>query len=119
MLKREVEIGREYVVKVSGKLTIVRITGESPYGGWEAVNTRTDRPVRIRTAARLRRSARSDQEVAAIMQAIRKPLADLAASFSALFFSLHARENQQVLVFNRPFPLVPLLNIDRLGQYHW
>ena len=63
MLKREVEIGREYVAKVSGKIAVVRILCQSPHGGWEAVNEQTGRAVRIRTAARLQRPA--NQEVAA------------------------------------------------------
>lgn len=68
MLKREVEIGREYVAKVSGKIAVVRILRESSYGGWEAVNKQTGRAVRIRTAARLRRPA--NQEVAAMRKGI-------------------------------------------------
>ena len=79
MLKRAVEIGREYVAKVSGKIAVVRILRQSPYGGWEAVNKQTGRAVRIRTAARLRRPARTDQEVAEIMRSIVKPLAEFAA----------------------------------------
>jgi len=54
MRKAEVEVGGLYLVKVSGSLVTVRLTGESPYGGWVGVNTRTNREVRIRTAARLR-----------------------------------------------------------------
>jgi len=54
MRKAEVEIGGLYLVKVSGSLVPVRLTGESPYGGWVGVNTRTNREVRVRTAARLR-----------------------------------------------------------------
>jgi hypothetical protein len=52
--KSEVKIGKTYIVKVSGQLAPVRITGTSPFGGWTAVNTKTNREVRIRTAARLR-----------------------------------------------------------------
>src|SRR5260370_29908690 len=55
MKKRDVKIGETYLAKVSGKLVPVRITSESPYGGWNAVNTTTGREVRIRSAARLRR----------------------------------------------------------------
>ncbi len=57
MKKCEVEIGTTYVVKVSGVLAKVRITGESPYGGWRGKNLATGREVRIRSAARLRRPA--------------------------------------------------------------
>lgn len=55
MKKSEVVIGASYVAKVSGKLTVVRIRAESQYGGWDAINTETNRDVRIRGAARLRR----------------------------------------------------------------
>lgn len=54
MRKNEVEIGGTYHAKVSGRVVVVRIDRESPYGGWEATNTATGRAVRIRTAARLR-----------------------------------------------------------------
>lgn len=62
MKKNEVEIGRHYIVKVSGKLTRVKILRESPYGGWEGVNAGTGRAVRIKTAARLRKPAYTDQD---------------------------------------------------------
>ena len=55
MKKSEVDIGGTYAAKVSGKVVPVRITGESPYGGWDGMNTETGRSVRIRSAARLRR----------------------------------------------------------------
>jgi len=55
MKKNEITIGGMYAAKVSGKVVPVRIAGESPYGGWEAINTITGRGVRIRSAARLRR----------------------------------------------------------------
>ena len=55
MKKRDIKIGETYLAKVSGKLVPVRITSESPHGGWNAVNTTTGREVRIRSAARLRR----------------------------------------------------------------
>ena len=54
MKKHEVRLGGIYVAKVSGTLTRVRIDRQSRYGGWEAVNLATNRPVRIRSAARLR-----------------------------------------------------------------
>jgi len=55
MKKHEVTIGGVYAAKVSGKITIIRLLRESPYGGWDAVNTATGREVRVKTAARLRR----------------------------------------------------------------
>ena len=57
MKKAEVEIGSTYIVKVSGVLARVRITGEPPYGGWRGKNLTTGREIRIRSAARLRRRA--------------------------------------------------------------
>ena len=57
MKKAEVQIGSTYIVKVSGVLAKVRITGESPYGGWHGKNLATGREIRIRSAARLRRPA--------------------------------------------------------------
>lgn len=55
MKKSEVEIGATYIVKVSGKLTRVRITRESLYGGWDGTNIATRREVHIRGAQKLRR----------------------------------------------------------------
>ena len=57
MKKKEIEVGGTYIAKVSNCLVPVRIRGESPYGGWDAVNTVTGRAVRIRSAQRLRRAA--------------------------------------------------------------
>ena len=58
MKKNEITIGGIYAAKVSGKVVPVKITGESPYGGWDAVNTQTKRAIRVRSAARLRRPIR-------------------------------------------------------------
>jgi len=57
MKKNEVVIGGRYLAKVSGRVVPVRITGQSPYGGWDAVSEETHRAVRIRGAQRLRRPA--------------------------------------------------------------
>lgn len=54
MKKNDVEIGKTYEVKVSGKIQLVRIISKSVHGGWVGVNTSTGRNVRIRTGARLR-----------------------------------------------------------------
>jgi len=54
MKQKEIEIGGYYLAKVSEKIVIVRIERESPYGGWDAINTETRRTVRIKTAGRLR-----------------------------------------------------------------
>ena len=54
MKKAEIKIGSVYAVKVSNKLSPVKITGVSIYGGWDATNLDTQRAVRVRTAGRLR-----------------------------------------------------------------
>ena len=55
MKKKDVEIGKVYQVKVSGKLSPVKIIMPSIYGGWVGENLRTKKRVRIKTAARLRK----------------------------------------------------------------
>ena len=57
MKKQDVQTGSTYIAKVSAVLAKVRITRESPYGGWYGTNLATGREVRIRGAARLRRPA--------------------------------------------------------------
>jgi len=55
MKKDEIEIGAAYTAKVSGNLTTVVIEGENAHGGWDAINTRTGKQVRIKSPQRLRR----------------------------------------------------------------
>jgi len=55
MKKKEVEIGQCYRVKISGKTTVVQITHLGNQKGWWAVNLRTGRDVRIKSAAKLRK----------------------------------------------------------------
>jgi hypothetical protein len=55
MKKDEVQVGKTYTVKVSGKLVPVALVQENPLGGWNGVNLVTHRGVRIHSAARLRR----------------------------------------------------------------
>ena len=55
MKKADIQVGSTYIAKVSGVLAKVRITGESPHGGWRGTNLATGREIRIRSAARLRR----------------------------------------------------------------
>lgn len=54
MRKEQVEIGKVYAVKVSGNIAPVKLTGESRFGGYDGMNLKTKRYVRIRSAARLR-----------------------------------------------------------------
>ena len=53
MRKKDVEIGKHYCAKISNKLTVVRILCAC-VKGWKAVNVKTKRTVRIRTAGKLR-----------------------------------------------------------------
>lgn len=56
MLKKQVQVGGTYEAKVSGRLVVVRIDRESRFGGWEGTNLVTRKPVRVKSAARLRRA---------------------------------------------------------------
>jgi HB1/ASXL restriction endonuclease-like protein with HTH domain len=62
MKKDQVVVGNAYTAKVSGGLASVRITGEKwngdKHAGWAGVNTQTNRPVRIKSAQRLRALAK-------------------------------------------------------------
>ncbi len=55
MKKQDIQVGKHYIAKVSGKLVPIAIIQENPLGGWNGLNLQTHRGVRIRTAARLRR----------------------------------------------------------------
>ena len=56
MKSSEVKVGEIYHAKVSGDLTAVRIVREADNGkGWHAVNIKTKRPIRIKSAQRLRK----------------------------------------------------------------
>ncbi len=52
MRKHEIKIGGIYAVKVSGRISPVRIISTF-YSGWNGKNIRTGRMVRIKTAGRL------------------------------------------------------------------
>lgn len=53
MKKSEVKVGKFYRANVSGVRTTIQITGESPYGGWDGVNTSTGKKIRVRSVQRL------------------------------------------------------------------
>lgn len=57
MLKKDVELGKTYIVKVSGHLVPVTLTSTEEYGGWWGRNERTGREIRIKSAAKLRKLA--------------------------------------------------------------
>ena len=54
MKKNEVQLGGVYKAKVSGNLVSVKITHENPSGGWQALNLKTNKIVKIKSAQRLR-----------------------------------------------------------------
>ena len=66
MKKSEIQLGGKYVAKISGKLTVVQVQSPCSFGGWNAVNLSTQREVRIRSAAKLRKavSARAESGAA-------------------------------------------------------
>ncbi|MCD4825950.1 MAG: winged helix-turn-helix domain-containing protein [Phycisphaerae bacterium] len=57
MRKEQAQLGEHYIAKISGTLTVVRLDKEHRSGGWVATNKATGKPVRIRTAGKLRRKA--------------------------------------------------------------
>lgn len=52
--KSDVKIGGMYIAKVTNRLVHVRIDSESRYGGWNATNILTNKPIRVKSAQRLR-----------------------------------------------------------------
>jgi len=62
MKKSEIKVGKHYAAKVSGKMATVRIDAENPRGGWDAMNLRTNKKVRIKSAQRLRHETRAPGE---------------------------------------------------------
>lgn len=61
MRAKDIQIGQLYVAKVSGRITVVRVERESPYGGYDCTNITTGRSVRCRSAQRLRSIATPQQ----------------------------------------------------------
>jgi hypothetical protein len=60
MLKRDVVLGKHYAVKWhDGRFTVIQIIDESRYGGYNALNLRSGRNVRIKSAAKLRYEVRN------------------------------------------------------------
>jgi len=74
MLKRDVKIGGRYVAKVAGVLTVVKITGEAT-SGWAAINERSGRSIRIKSAQRLRSEVEPGESVS--MALVRERLASM------------------------------------------
>lgn len=63
MKKAQVQVGKTYLVKVSGSIVPVKLTKEGTTSGWLGVNLRTGREIRIRTAGRLRREVLTYREL--------------------------------------------------------
>ncbi len=61
MKKADVEVGARYWANVAGELCIIRLGPPRPTGGWDAINTRTGRPIFVRSAQRLRGRVQDDQ----------------------------------------------------------
>jgi hypothetical protein len=78
MKKADVKIGSTYRAKVSGQTTSVKILRESPYGGWDAVNTATGRKIRIRSAQRLRAPMSAERYREIMQKLVYGPLTALA-----------------------------------------
>ena len=60
MLKKEVEIGATYMVKVSGVVVPVRIVRLRPGGGWIGVSTASGREITIKSGRKLRQKVQLD-----------------------------------------------------------
>ena len=54
MKKEDIEVSGLYTMKVGKNTTAIRITHENPHGGWNGININTNKPIRIRTASRIR-----------------------------------------------------------------
>jgi len=54
MKKADVTLGKTYTAKVTDRIVPVRIDRESPHGGWDGTNLKTNKKVRIKSARRLR-----------------------------------------------------------------
>jgi len=63
MKQTEVQIGGLYKAKVTNRVVTVQILRENTHGGWDALNTATNKEVRIKSAARLHGPARGTNTV--------------------------------------------------------
>ena len=54
MSKDEIVVGKVYAAKISGKVSPVRIDGESRHGGWDGTNVQTNKKVHIKSPTKLR-----------------------------------------------------------------
>jgi hypothetical protein len=58
ILKKDVKVGSYYAIRHTsspgGRLIVIKIEGESIYGGWNATNLKTGRLIRIKSNMKLR-----------------------------------------------------------------
>lgn len=56
MLKKEIKLGSHYAIRHHGEsnLSVIRLDSESRYGGYNATKLKTNRSIRIKSAAKLR-----------------------------------------------------------------
>lgn len=56
--KKDVKVGSYYAIKhtssPNGRLIVIKIEGESIYGGWNALNLKTGRLIRVKSNTKLR-----------------------------------------------------------------
>jgi hypothetical protein len=54
--KKDIKIGHYYAIRHSNErsLTVVQVTGENIYGGYDALKLKTKRTIRIKSAAKMR-----------------------------------------------------------------
>lgn len=72
--KKDVEIGGYYAIKhtSSPRLIVIRIDGESLYGGWNATNLKTGRQIRIKSNTKLRYKVVQNPDWAEGLTGVRK-----------------------------------------------
>lgn len=76
MKQPDVHIGGQYTAKVTHKLVVVEILAENPHGGWDAKNLATGKPVRIKSAQRLRGPAATPHTSASVARSKQKASTD-------------------------------------------
>ena len=96
MLKKDVELGKVYVAKISGKLAHVKLTEACSHGGWYATNLDTGREIRIKSAAKLRRECAPTAHIAKVVNS----LLQFEELRCILCGKIHTRKNTQDWVYH-------------------
>jgi hypothetical protein len=60
MKKEEIKVGGHYLAKVGSRSVEVRVEGETPKGGWNAVSVASGKPIRIKDPRHLRPAKEAD-----------------------------------------------------------